>query len=172
LAIFLVLGYHFNIPGFYAGYLGVDIFFVLSGYLITGNILKELEKKNEFSLINFWSRRIFRLAPALLFLLFLAVFWNNLFNESEVLKGQFENSLSPCLFYYANWFFIQDMQYFGVNFYSNGLLHIWSLSLEEQFYIFWPAVIFICTLVIKKNKQALIFFFGSALFLTSLFLFI
>jgi peptidoglycan/LPS O-acetylase OafA/YrhL len=99
------LGYHFNIAGFYGGYLGVDIFFVLSGFLITGNILMELEK-GKFDLKKFWFRRVFRLAPALMILLLFLVIWNNGWNESQVIRESIDDSLRPCLFYYANWYFI------------------------------------------------------------------
>jgi peptidoglycan/LPS O-acetylase OafA/YrhL len=171
LAISIVMGYHFNVPGFEAGYLGVDMFFVLSGYLITGNILKEIDHNN-YSLSNFWSRRVFRLAPALFFLLFATVVWNNGWNENDLVQEDLEKSLIPCIFYYANWFFIYDLEYFGVNLYSNGLLHIWSLSIEEQFYMFWPFLIYLCVKLGKDKSKQFILVIGSIILIYSVISFL
>jgi peptidoglycan/LPS O-acetylase OafA/YrhL len=73
------MGYHYRVPFFGAGYLGVDIFFVLSGYLITNIILKQING-DSFSILDFWRKRILRLFPAFFFFIFFVVFWNTNFN--------------------------------------------------------------------------------------------
>jgi peptidoglycan/LPS O-acetylase OafA/YrhL len=84
-----------------------------------------------------------RLFPAFFIFLLVVVFWNNKKNDKEVIQKSIDESLFPCLAYYANWYFIGDVEYFGINVYENTLLHVWSLSVEEQFYLFWPILIYI-----------------------------
>ena len=127
------------LPG---GFLGVDVFFVISGYLITGIILREHHQRT-FSFTHFYARRIKRIFPALFVVLLfsgvIALFllvpetYTNFMQSARYAAGQL-----------ANFFFSRKVDYFSEGFSGQPLLHTWSLGVEEQFYLFWPLLIFIC----------------------------
>ena len=127
-----------SIPG---GFLSVDVFFVLSGYLITSLLVAEWRRTDTISLGWFWARRARRLLPAL-FLMLTAVgagaaLWPQIFG-SPSLRG---DTLAT-VFYVANWHFIADhTNYFHADAIASPLLHTWSLAIEEQFYVVWPIVV-------------------------------
>ncbi len=127
-----------TIPG---GFLSVDVFFALSGYLITSLLVAEWRQSDGISLGRFWSRRARRLLPAL-FLMLTAVgagaaLWPQIF-DSPSLRG---DTLAT-VFYVANWHFIADhTNYFLAAGQASPLLHTWSLAIEEQFYLVWPIVV-------------------------------
>ena len=157
-AVLLVLVSHFGILAplgltgitlvdhfFRGGYLGVDIFFVLSGFLITSLLLNEHEAHSKIYLLRFYGRRFLRLLPALTILLFL-------YSIVTVLEGKAFSSISlgiwASLFYYLNWQYVFSFpRSFG------DLGYLWSLSIEEQFYIVWPAVLI---LLLKITKRAIL----------------
>lgn len=125
------------LPG---GFVGVDIFFVISGYLIIGHIWNSL-KNNLFSFIDFYSRRIKRLFPALLFVLIVS----SLLSWILLLPGEFSDycsSLIYSLFYLSNFWFYSQSGYFDNSIHSSPLLHTWSLSVEEQFYVVAPLFLY------------------------------
>jgi peptidoglycan/LPS O-acetylase OafA/YrhL len=124
------------------GYLGVDIFFVISGYLITTHLLSMRSNNTAFILSNFYSRRIKRLFPALfIFFSITTVFVVSIFIRSDI--KNFLNSLIAAKTFWSNIYFWRDggNGYFGINNQILPLLHTWSLSVEEQFYIFHPLFI-------------------------------
>ena len=130
---------------FRGGYLGVDIFFVLSGFLITSLLLNEHEAHSKIYLLRFYGRRFLRLLPALSFLLLL-------YSIITVLDGKEFSSISlgiwASLFYYLNWQYVFSFpRSFG------DLGYLWSLSIEEQFYIVWPAILI---LLLKVTKRAIV----------------
>lgn len=136
LAVLLVVGYH-GAPDIVAkGFIGVDIFFVISGYLIT-HIILERVLKGEFSIWWFFSRRIKRLFPALiLVMLFVLIFgWFSLLAEEYDLLGK---HVVGGAFFVANFLFAAEVGYFDVSALYKPLLHLWSLAVEEQFYLFFP----------------------------------
>lgn len=139
-AILPVLFYHASIWPFSGGYVGVDVFFVISGYLITGLILREQQGAG-FSLIDFYDRRIRRILPALGIVLAaasVAALFVLLPDELE----RFGGSLAGAVLFYANvLFWLRDAAYFAPDSGQNPLLHVWSLSVEEQFYLFWPLIL-------------------------------
>ncbi len=141
LAVLAVMAYHFGLHWADGGYLGVDLFFVLSGFLITGLLVGEWNRHRAIALRSFWYRRAKRLLPAVMLLLVtLSVYtWVGGPNVTpSVLRG---DSIST-LFYYANWHFIFSHQgYFAQYTIPSPLRHTWSLSIEEQFYVFWPLVV-------------------------------
>ena len=140
-----------TIPG---GFLSVDVFFVLSGYLITSLLVAEWRQSDTISLGRFWSRRARRLLPAL-FLMLTAVgagaaLWPQIFG-SPSLRG---DTLAT-VFYVANWHFIADhTNYFLAAGRASPLLHTWSLAIEEQFYLVWPIVVLAVLKLRRPRRRA------------------
>ena len=147
IAVFLVIFHHLEITLFSGGFIGVDIFFVISGYLITKNIQQEIQK-NTFSFLIFYQRRVLRLAPAFFTVLICSTlaFW--LFSTPSELYAYFK-SLIAATGLSINIYFWQSLSdYFSIDAHTTPLLHIWSLNLEEQFYLLWPTLLL---LLIKLN---------------------
>ena len=141
ISVIAVILYHYKFELLSGGYLGVDIFFVISGFLITSIILKEIST-NKFSLINFYERRIRRLFPALIFVIFTTYFlFETILLEEELKK--LLNSIFSTILFYANFFFQSSGSYFSPLNEQQPLLHTWSLSIEEQFYLFFPIFLFL-----------------------------
>jgi len=137
-----VMAFHFGANGFEGGFLGVDTFFVLSGYLITSLLLSEWGRTRTLDLIAFWARRAKRLLPALFLVLIAIGIWANL-ESSPIRLGSIRADMLWTLFYGANWHFIRSGQsYFDLFSEASPLRHAWSLAIEEQFYLFWPLITF------------------------------
>ena len=161
ISILPVVFYHANYKFFSGGYIGVDIFFVVSGFLISSLIIKQL-KNNTFSISEFYYRRILRIVPALLITVILSFILSYLLLSTEDFII-FLKSVISTLTFWSNFFFSFNFDYF--DFYSEfqPLIHTWSLSIEEQFYIFFP----IFMIVFYKHRYVLILsiiFFLSLLF--------
>jgi peptidoglycan/LPS O-acetylase OafA/YrhL len=140
LAVLAVLGFHGGVPGMAGGNIGVDVFFVLSGFLITSLLLEEWERAHTVSLRAFYERRARRLLPALFVFMGLIAVYAAYFAEPDTLSSLRGDALST-LGYVANWRFILSDQGYFVHFGPpSPLLHTWSLAVEEQFYLVWPAV--------------------------------
>ncbi len=158
---------------FTGGYIGVDIFFVISGYLITSIIFKELKTTQNFSLKNFFFRRAKRILPALFFMIFASIFFAWIYLTPKNFL-EYSNSIISSIFFYSNYFFyFQDLIYNSEDSLLKPLLHTWSLAVEEQFYIIFPIVIIFSYNIIKNNliKYFLIFiilFFSLSLGFTIL----
>lgn len=136
LAVLCVIAYHLGIEAIPGGFLGVDVFFVISGYLITSIILSDIEQ-DRFSLVQFYERRARRLFPAL----FLVLVISSIAALLLLLPYQvdfFFKSLLSSIFFVSNIFFWQESGYFAVDAKLQPLLHTWSLAVEEQFYIVFP----------------------------------
>jgi peptidoglycan/LPS O-acetylase OafA/YrhL len=141
-AIALVLAYHFGIPGIPGGFLGVDLFFVLSGFLITTLLLDEHRATGRIDFVQFWYRRARRLLPALFLLVAVVAAWTALV-ASPVEKGPLRWDLLASLGYVANWrFALAGQSYFAESITASPLRHLWSLAIEEQFYVIWPLLAF------------------------------
>ena len=139
-AVALVLADHGGIPGMAGGFLGVDVFFVLSGFLITSLLLDELGRSGRIDLANFWIRRARRLLPALV-LMVLAVAIGRQFFSPEAIVGLRDDAVAA-FFWVANWMFVADKTgYFAQGAPPSPLQHAWSLGVEEQYYIVWPLVL-------------------------------
>ena len=141
IAVLAVLFFHAGIPGFRGGFVGVDIFFVISGYLITRLILTELEG-DRFRFGRFYGRRVRRLFPAL----FVTLGWTfvaSLFILSPTHLEELSLSLVHALLSLSNVLFWSLSGYFDTTAEMKPLLHTWSLGVEEQFYLFWPVSVFL-----------------------------
>lgn len=136
IAVLPVVLFHFQIPPFSGGYVGVDVFFVISGYLITGMILPEIEA-SRFSLVSFYERRIRRIFPALFAVLIACVLCGGLLLLPNGLKELSQSVVAATLFS-SNFLFWYISSYFDTAAHAKPLLHTWSLSVEEQFYVFYP----------------------------------
>ena len=170
ISVIAVIIYHFDKSFFPYGYLGVDIFFVISGYVITRSILRKL-KENKFKFTDFYYRRIKRILPVLLVVLLATFFFANIIFLTADLK-RFLESLISSLGFISNFYFWITGGYFSTNDQLKPLLHLWSLSVEEQFYIFFPIVIYFVTRFIKKYNfyLLLIFLISISSFLLNLFI--
>ncbi|WHY78354.1 acyltransferase family protein [Neobacillus sp. WH10] len=140
LAVLSVIFYHIGFPWASGGFLGVVVFFVLSGYLITDIIMTEWEQRRRINLKNFWIRRARRLLPAMLTMLVIIIGWVSLFHHHLLEKLQAD--ALAALLYISNWWYIFHHQSYFDSFQSPSLLtHFWSLAVEEQFYLFWPLLL-------------------------------
>ncbi len=140
-AVLLVLFYHLEYHWASAGFLGVDIFLVISGYLISRNLMDDMAV-GSFSFRIFYTRRFKRLFPALFVTLALSVI-AGYFTLTPSGFSQLGGSVIAGTFFYSNIFFLGETGYFDTEAVFKPLLHIWSLSLEEQFYFVWPLILFI-----------------------------
>lgn len=136
IAVIAIIVYHLNPKWLSGGFIGVDTFFVISGYLITSLLLNEYQKNGKINLLKFWKKRIKRLIPAVLFLLACVCVYTLLF-EPSIVKDVRHDAIAALL-YVSNWWYIfRDVSYFD-SFKLMPLKHLWSLAIEEQFYLIWP----------------------------------
>ena len=159
-AVLSVLIYHAELKIFTAGYLGVDIFFVLSGYLITNIIISDLNS-NKFSFKSFYIRRIKRILPALFSVLIFTSVSSFIFDTKNAIRvRQISNSST---FFYSNIYFS------NLDFYNSEparympLIHTWSLAIEEQFYIIFPLFLYV---VYKYFKKYIFYIFTLIIFIS------
>ena len=137
----LVLLFHGGLSSMGGGFFGVDVFFVLSGFLITGLLLAEYRRQRTIELLRFWGHRIRRLVPALLALL-AALCCYAVFLAPPDTVGQLRSDAFATMLYGNNWHLISQGQgYFAGLALPRPLLHTWSLSIEEQFYVIWPLLV-------------------------------
>ncbi|MEY9093598.1 acyltransferase family protein [Paenibacillus sp. RC84] len=162
ISVLAVIAYHFNLKWAKGGLLGVEVFFVLSGYLITDQLLWELKTQRKISLLHFWIRRIRRLLPAMVSMLMVVALGLILIDPSrmQTLKGDFLSSV----FYVNNWYLIfHQVSYFESFGPPSPIGHLWSLSIEEQFYVIWPLLlIFLVRLLRRQGKLAVFILLGAA----------
>lgn len=142
-AVLAVLLFHFGVPGLGGGYVGVDIFFVISGYLITSIIRSELVETGGFRFGNFYARRVRRILPALIVTLLTTTVLAVLSLTPADLVAYGKSLLASALSV-SNLLFWSESGYFDAASQTKPLLHTWSLSVEEQFYLLWPAFLFLC----------------------------
>ena len=139
-AVLAVIAYHLNFGWAQGGLLGVQVFFVLSGYLITDLLMAEYGRHRGIGLKNFWIRRARRLLPALFVMLFVTVGWATLFDRTQL--AALRSDLPAGIFYFSNWWYIfHHVSYFARFGPPSPLGHLWSLAIEEQFYLVWPLLI-------------------------------
>lgn len=171
LAILLVVGAHADIPGLDGGFIGVDVFFVLSGYLITGLLIGEWRHSGRINMAAFYLRRVRRLAPGLLVMLLgsgLLASWLLVPSEqaTQAIAG------ASATFWLSNFHFaLSRMDYFSPASENNLFLHTWSLGVEEQFYLVWPVLITaVMGTAVMSNYKPRMFLTLALLFASSLIL--
>ena len=139
IAVVPVIIFHTGLPGFGGGYVGVDVFFVISGFLITSIILSELEA-GRFSVISFYERRARRILPALFVMMFCSIPFAWWLMPPHQLK-EYADSLVATTLFSSNFLFWSESGYFDGAAADKPLLHTWSLAIEEQYYIFFPILL-------------------------------
>ncbi|NWK53165.1 acyltransferase [Acinetobacter sp. SwsAc5] len=163
IAVLFVIFNHLNISLFQGGFIGVDIFFVISGYLITSIMYKEM-RENRFSLGHFYKKRVIRLAPAFFTMLVAVSIISSLLMLPHELISYFESVLYST-FLMANVYMRKEVGgYFSTSVEEVPLLHLWSLGIEEQFYLFWPLLLLF--LIKKINGKWLIWIVISLIMLS------
>ncbi|MGD0880259.1 MAG: acyltransferase family protein [Acidimicrobiales bacterium] len=153
-AVMGVMLYHGGAPLASGGFLGVNMFFVLSGFLITSLLMGEWARRLTIRLGQFWTRRARRLLPALLVMLVGVAVYARFFATPGEFAGLRLDALST-LFYVANWHFIESgSNYFAATAQPSPLSHMWSLAIEEQFYIVWPPVVLVLLRVGRRLRPS------------------
>ena len=154
-AVAAVIAYHFGAGWASGGFLGVDAFFVLSGYLITTLLLTEFGRRGHIRLPSFWVRRVRRLLPALLLVLAASALYAAVLAPAAQL-GTLRGDGISSLFYFANWHFVLSGQsYFDLFSLPSPMRHLWSLAIEEQFYLVWPLIVLVCLRVGRGSRTVL-----------------
>lgn len=176
IAILMVLGYHTGLPGFGGGFAGVDVFFAISGYLIIGFLVREAESSSRIDFTRFYARRMRRLLPAAFCMTACALLagWAFL---SPIELTRLAASATAASAYASNlWFLKQSTDYFNSAVGSNPLLHTWSLSVEEQFYLVCPSLIALSMRTGNTRRTLMVVFllvgaisFGASIWLTHSF---
>jgi peptidoglycan/LPS O-acetylase OafA/YrhL len=140
IAVLGVIAFHVGAAWAPGGLLGVGVFFVLSGYLITDLLVAEYRRRHTIDLGQFWLRRARRLLPALFLMLFVVIGWATLFDRAQL--GALRDDLPSSIAYFSNWWFIyQHVSYFARFGPPAPFGHLWSLAIEEQFYLLWPLLV-------------------------------
>jgi peptidoglycan/LPS O-acetylase OafA/YrhL len=159
-AVAAVFLYHANISWMPGGFLGVDVFFVISGYLITSLLIAEFEDRGRIALGRFWAGRARRLLPALFALLAVCLAIGATVQRGK-LVGLRGDALAS-IFYVANWRFIFDHESYFAQFGRPSLLrHLWSLAVEEQFYLLWPPLFLIGMRLLRRVALASLVALGA-----------
>ncbi|WP_020060447.1 acyltransferase family protein [Bacillus sp. 123MFChir2] len=162
LAILAVVLYHINFNWLPGGFLGVTVFFVLSGYLITDILVVEWKEKRRINLKNFWLRRVRRLLPGMLVMLVITLAWITISHSSLLWKMRGDSVAA--LFYFSNWWYIyHKLSYFESFGTVSPLNHFWSLAVEEQFYVVWPLIIGLGLSCVKKQSRLTLYIFIGAI---------
>ncbi len=153
IAVLLVVCFHCGLPGFAGGFVGVDVFFVLSGYLITSLLMAEAGRTARLDLFRFYARRARRLLPAFVVMLVVTLGVGMLILAPQELLGAARAGRGAAV-YMSNIFFGRNAaDYFAADVRTNPFLHTWSLAVEEQFYLFWPLLILLGTRG-RRSKRA------------------
>ncbi len=154
-AVVAVMMFHGGIPFMGGGFMGVDAFFVLSGFLITSLLVGEWRQSLTIKLGSFWARRARRLLPALLLVLLFVAFFASVIVPEGTYSALRLDALSTLL-YVSNWHFVLvGSNYFNETASASPLIHTWSLAVEEQFYLIWPLVV-LCVLRFTKSLKVLL----------------
>jgi peptidoglycan/LPS O-acetylase OafA/YrhL/lysophospholipase L1-like esterase len=161
LAVLAVVAYHLGLSWAPGGLLGVGVFFTLSGYLITDLLLGQKEAAGRIQMLDFWLRRGRRLLPALFVMLVVVIGWVALFDQAQLpaLRG----AVAAAVGYVSNWWLIgQHSSYFARFGPASPLGHLWSLAVEEQFYLVWPWLVYLGLRFTRARRPASGEYYGLA----------
>lgn len=147
-AVGLVIAFHISVPGLAFGFSGVDVFFVLSGFLITTGLLRDTQRYGRPQFAKFWQRRFKRLLPAATLVLLLVLAYTTFFTPL-FRKAAAADDVTWTAVYLGNWHFMGANSYFSSDGTPSLLLHMWSLAVEEQFYFVWPLLIGLVALALR-----------------------
>ncbi len=150
MAVLAVVAYHAGVSAIPGGYVGVDIFFVISGFLITSHLLSMLERSGRISFVEFYARRIRRILPASVVVLLLTAIASIIFVPRVDVPGILEDAAATALYVPNLLFAVQGTDYLAEKS-PSPLQHYWSLGVEEQFYLLWPAVIVAVFVVVRRS---------------------
>lgn len=160
IAVLAVVLYHAGVPGFGGGFVGVDVFFVISGFVITGVLQREIAATGKVKLSEFYAGRVRRLAPALL-----ATLLGTFVAGFLLLAPAHFHDLSASVVFAAlgasNFLFWQQTGYFDISSEFKPLLHTWSLGVEQQFYLVWPFVLIVCSKLPRAPAVAFLIAVGA-----------
>ena len=152
IAVIMVLAYHLKLALFKSGFLGVTVFFVLSGYLITGILISEVEEEGTIDLKNFWLRRIRRLVPAVMSMAVVIIFVSAVVNKIIFTKGC-KDFLASVLGFNNWWQIFNKVSYFEAAGVPSPLTHCWSLAIETQFYLIYPLILLGIYKLVKSRGE-------------------
>ncbi|TDM22967.1 acyltransferase family protein [Macrococcoides canis] len=161
IAVISIIIFHLNPKWLSGGFLGVDTFFVISGYLISLLLLNEYEKTGTINIIQFWIRRIKRLFPPVIFMILIVIQYIIFFDQS--LLYQLKKDVIAALFYLSNWWYIFDGLSYFESFEARPLEHLWSLAIEEQFYLLFPLILLLLLNKWSKKQVFILLFVVSLL---------
>mgnify|MGYP000709568276 CR=1 FL=1 len=148
----MVLAYHLKLALFKSGFLGVTVFFVLSGYLITGILISEVEEEGTIDLKNFWLRRIRRLVPAVMSMAVVIIFVSAVVNRVIFTKGC-KDFLASVLGFNNWWQIFNKVSYFEAAGVPSPFTHCWSLAIETQFYLIYPLILLGIYKLVKSRGE-------------------
>lgn len=155
IAVLAVIAYHLNLGWAQGGFLGVGIFFVLSGYLVTDLLLATRQQRGAIDLYTFWVHRVRRLFPAILVMLLFSVAWLTIFDPARLAK--LRGDIWSTFVYGNNWYLIfHNVSYFDSFGSPSPYLHLWSLAVEGQFYLVWPVLLIIGLKLAPRRGQLLL----------------
>lgn len=152
IAVIMVLAYHLKLALFKSGFLGVTVFFVLSGYLITGILISEVEEEGTIDLKNFWLRRIRRLVPAVMSMAVVMIFVSAVVNRIIFTKGC-KDFLASVLGFNNWWQIFNKVSYFEAAGVPSPFTHCWSLAIETQFYLIYPLILLGIYKLVKSRGE-------------------
>lgn len=152
IAVIMVLAYHLKLALFKSSFLGVTVFFVLSGYLITGILISEVEEEGTIDLKNFWLRRIRRLVPAVMSMAVVIIFVSAVVNRIIFTKGC-KDFLASVLGFNNWWQIFNKVSYFEAAGVPSPFTHCWSLAIETQFYLIYPLILLGIYKLVKSRGE-------------------
>ncbi|KXF75125.1 acyltransferase [Paramesorhizobium deserti] len=162
LAVLGVIAFHFGVTDLPGGFVGVDVFFVISGYLITKHLLQEIDRRGTVDLLTFYARRARRLLPASIFVILVTLFAGYFILAPSEQQLYSKGALFASTYVINLWLIRWSLDYFAPDASNNPFIHFWSLSVEEQFYLVWPALLLLLVRVRADRRSLFIMMAGIA----------